>query len=158
MTTNYSVVLRNVPGHIRKTGVANVVMCAYIDETSSDPLLSNHQGAGMTTTITGRLWMRLISYQVLDQYMEFRDETNRSLARKAGVSQATVGHLRSGARNSCRPATARKIAFALQVLPESLFVPEVTTDQPIANMPLARSGPGTAAQAAPGARRKQVAR
>lgn len=111
----------------------------------------------MTTTITGRLWMRLISYQVLDQYMEFRDETNRSLARKAGVSQATVGHLRSGARSSCRPATARKIAFALQVLPESLFVPEVTTDQPIGNMPLTRSGPGTAGQAAPGARRKQVA-
>lgn len=73
--------------------------------------------------------MRLISYQVLDQYMEFRNETNRSLAMKAGLSQATIGHLRSGARNSCRPVTARKIAFALQVLPESLFVPEVTSAQ-----------------------------
>ena len=73
--------------------------------------------------------MRLISYHVLDQYMEFRNETNRSLAMKAGLSQATIGHLRSGARNSCRPVTARKIAFALQVLPESLFVPEVTSTQ-----------------------------
>lgn len=73
--------------------------------------------------------MRLISYQVLDQYMEFRGETNRSLARKANLSQATIGHLRSGARNSCRPATARRIAFALQVLPESLFMPEVSTVQ-----------------------------
>lgn len=97
----------------------------------------------MTYTRTaGRLWMRLISYQVLDQYMEFRDETNRSLAKKAGISPATVSHLRSGARNSCRPATARKIAFALQVLPESLFMPEVTTESGVRS--LARSGPGTA--------------
>ncbi|UYG15800.1 helix-turn-helix transcriptional regulator [Brachybacterium huguangmaarense] len=87
--------------------------------------------------------MRLISYQVLDQYMEFRGETNRSLAKKAGISQATVGHLRSGARNSCRPATARKIAFALQVLPESLFVPEVTTTQ-AGTTHMERVGPGTA--------------
>lgn len=41
----------------------------------------------MTTTTTGRLWMRLISYQVLDQYMEFRGETATSLAEKAGVSR-----------------------------------------------------------------------
>lgn len=85
--------------------------------------------------------MRLISYQVLDQYMEFRDETNRSLAAKAGISPATISHLRSGARNSCRPATARKIAFALQVLPESLFLPEVTTDS--GSRIVRRSGTGT---------------
>lgn len=95
----------------------------------------------MPTTTTGRLWMRLISYQVLDQYMEFRDETNRSLAKKAGISPATISHLRSGARNSCRPATARKIAFALQVLPESLFLPEVTTDSGVRT--LHRDGVGT---------------
>lgn len=81
----------------------------------------------MTTTTTRRLWMQLMSYQVLDQYMEFRGETNRSLAAKAGVSSATIGHLRSGARNTCRPVTARKIAFALQVLPESLFLPRLST-------------------------------
>lgn len=62
--------------------------------------------------------------------MEFRNETNRSLAARAGPSQATIGHLHSGARSSCRPVKARKIAFELQVLPESLFVPEVTTNQP----------------------------
>ena len=86
--------------------------------------------------------MRLISYQVLDQYMECRNETNRSLAKKAGISPATVSHLRSGARGSCRPATARKIAFALQVLPESLFMPEVTTDS--GSRTLRRQGPGAA--------------
>lgn len=99
--------------------------------------------------------MRLISYQVLDQYMEFRDETNRSLAKKAGISPATISHLRSGARDSCRPVTARKIAFALQVLPESLFMPEVTTDSGAQTM--VRSGPGTSVPSPSGARGKAVA-
>lgn len=62
----------------------------------------------MPTTTTGRLWMRLISYQVLDQYMEFRDETNRSLAKKAGISPATISHLRSGRATAVgRPPPAR---------------------------------------------------
>lgn len=85
----------------------------------------------MTTTRTatrGRLWMRLISWQVLDQYMEFRGETATSLAAKAGVSRQIIGFLRTGRRTSCRPRTAHRIAEALNVLPESLFVPEVTID------------------------------
>lgn len=74
--------------------------------------------------------MRLISYQVLDQYMEFRGETATSLAEKAGVSRQIIGFLRTGRRTSCRPDTARKIAFALKVLPESLFMPELTSVSP----------------------------
>ena len=109
----------------------------------------------MATLTAGRLWMRLISYQVLDQYMEFRAETNRSLASKAGISPATISHLRSGARNSCRPATARKIAFALQVLPESLFMPEVTTESGARK--LDRCGTGTATAERGRARRKEAA-
>lgn len=121
----------------------------------------------MTTKIKGRLWMRLISYQVLDQYMEFRAETNRSLAAKAGISPATISHLRSGARDSCRPVTARKIAFALQVLPESLFLPQVTTESGAVNLtrsaPHAQRGKPQRGAMAPttepprGARRKAVA-
>ncbi len=95
----------------------------------------------MTTTTTGRLWMRLISYQVLDQYMEFRGETATSLAEKAGVSRQIIGFLRTGRRTSCRPATARKIASALKVLPESLFVPEVTSDAPLGDHRDARRSP-----------------
>lgn len=83
----------------------------------------------MATITTGRLWMRLISWQVLDQYMEFRNETNTSLAEKAGVSRQIIGFLRTGRRTTCRPKTARAISEALKVLPESLFVAEVATAQ-----------------------------
>lgn len=83
----------------------------------------------MATITTGRLWMRLISWQVLDQYMEFRNETNTSLAEKAGVSRQIIGFLRTGHRTTCRPKTARAISEALKVLPESLFVAEVATGQ-----------------------------
>lgn len=120
----------------------------------------------MTATRTatrGRLWMRLISWQVLDQYMEFRGETATSLAEKAGVSRQIVGFLRTGRRTSCRPQTARAISEALKVLPESLFVPELTTDlagttQVVPNAQ--RRSPGSdpaSGPKAPGARRKAVA-
>lgn len=66
--------------------------------------------------------MRLISKQAFRQYMEFRDETNVSLGQKAGVSKAIVGHLRGGQRDTCSPATARKIEKALNAPPGSLFV------------------------------------
>lgn len=69
--------------------------------------------------------MRLISRQAFRQYMEFRAETNVSLGKKAGVSKAIVGHLRSGQRDTCTPATARKIEAALNAPPGSLFVAEL---------------------------------
>lgn len=78
---------------------------------------------------TGRLWVRLISTQALRQYMEYRGETNSSLAHKCGpgVGRAIVGHLRSGKRTSCSPNTAAAIERALNAPPGSLFVPEVTS-------------------------------
>lgn len=87
----------------------------------------------MTTYDTGRLWVRLISTQVLRQYMEFRGETNRSLAEKCGpgVGRAIVSHLRSGQRTTCTGRTANAIERALNAPPGSLFVPEVTTAQPV---------------------------
>ncbi len=115
------------------------------------------------TATRGRLWMRLISWQVLDQYMEFRGETATSLAEKAGVSRQIVGFLRTGRRTSCRPQTARAISEALKVLPESLFVPEVSiasdgTEHTVPNAqrrsPRTDPAPGPKA---PGARQKQVA-
>lgn len=79
----------------------------------------------------GRLWVRLISTQALRQYMEFRNETNRSLAIKtgSGVGREIIGHLRSGKRSTCSPQTATAIERALNAPPGSLFVPEVTTAQ-----------------------------
>ena len=69
--------------------------------------------------------MRLISREAFRSYMEFRDETNVSLGRKADVSKAIVGHLRSGQRETCSPQTARKIEKALNAPPGSLFVAEL---------------------------------
>lgn len=77
----------------------------------------------------GRLWMRIKSAQALRQYMEYRRETNRSLAKKAGLGQAIIGHLRSGERKTCSAATARAIEEALQCPPEFLFVPSIASSQ-----------------------------
>lgn len=74
----------------------------------------------------GRLWVRLISRQVLRDYMRFRQETNRSLAARAGIGRSIVGHLRSGQRTTCSPRTAIAIERALNAPPGSLFVPEVS--------------------------------
>jgi hypothetical protein len=79
----------------------------------------------------GRLWVKLISTQVLRQYMEYRQETNASLAAKAGLHRGIIGHLRSGKRTSCLPATARAIEKALNAPPGSLFLAEVTTGSPL---------------------------
>lgn len=76
-----------------------------------------------------RLWVKLISRDALRQYMEFRGETNESLGRKAGLSKAIVGHLRSGHRSTCNGKTAAAIERALNAPPGSLFVAEVPTAQ-----------------------------
>lgn len=69
--------------------------------------------------------MRLISREAFRQYMEFRDETNFSLGKKAGVSKAIVGHLRGGQRDTCSPRVARAIERALNAPPGSLFLAEL---------------------------------
>lgn len=75
----------------------------------------------------GRLWVKLISRQALRQYMEFRGETNRSLALKCGpgVGRSIIGHLRSGQRATCSQKTAQALERSLNAPPGSLFVPEV---------------------------------
>lgn len=81
----------------------------------------------------GRLWVKVISTQALRQYMEYRGESNRSLAAKCGpgVGRSIISHLRSGARTSCSPRTAAAIAEALDVPVRALFVDEVTTASPL---------------------------
>lgn len=70
--------------------------------------------------------MKLISRDAFRQYMEFRGETNASLAKKAEVSKAIVGHLRGGQRSSCSGKTASRLERALNAPPGSLFLAEVT--------------------------------
>lgn len=65
--------------------------------------------------------MRLKSPQMLHQFMSYKRFTIRQLAKAAGVGHATVGHLHSGARNSCSASTARALEEALQAPPGLLF-------------------------------------
>lgn len=70
--------------------------------------------------------MRLKSPQMLRQYMEYKRLTIRELAQSARISHSTVGHLHSGARKTCSPASARAIEEALQAPPGLLFDAETT--------------------------------
>lgn len=68
-----------------------------------------------------RLDMKLKSSVVLREYMKFKRMKVRDLAKEAGVSRATIGHLHSGARSTARPETARAIEEALACPPGLLF-------------------------------------
>lgn len=76
--------------------------------------------------IEGRFAVKLISAQALAQYMKHRDHTVRTLADRVGVSPATIGHLRSGKRKTCKPETAKAIEKALDAPVGSLFVANVS--------------------------------
>ena len=65
--------------------------------------------------------MRLKSAQMLRGYMDFRRLNVRELAKVAGVSRSTIGHLHSGARNTCSPHTAVAIEEALDAPRGMLF-------------------------------------
>lgn len=65
--------------------------------------------------------MKLKSTQMLREFMDYKDMNVRDLATAAGVSRATIGHLHSGARSTCRPETAKAIAKALAAPRDLLF-------------------------------------
>jgi len=78
-------------------------------------------------TMERRLDVRLISPVALQQYMKFRGMSLRQLGEKSQNSKALIGHLSTGERRSTHPDRARRIARALDVPVEALFVPEVST-------------------------------
>lgn len=95
--------------------------------------MDSHQGA--------RFDVKLISHQALAQYMAHRDYSVRGLADAVAlelkrkrinvpVSRSTIGHLRSGLRNTCRPEVAKAIEDVLGAPRGSLFVGKVS---PVAN-------------------------
>jgi plasmid maintenance system antidote protein VapI len=51
------------------------------------------------------------------------------LARYAGCSKSMIGHLCSGYKTTCTPELATRIAEALDVETELLFVPAVSTSR-----------------------------
>lgn len=71
--------------------------------------------------------MKLISTDAFRSYVKHRKMTIEEVAFRAGVSKALVGHLHSGARNTCRDDNAMKIERALDAPEGSLFFREVST-------------------------------
>lgn len=81
--------------------------------------------------IEGRLDVKLISPQVLRQYMEHRGYSLKGLAdavtlRGVPTSKATIGHLTNDHVKVTKPERARAIAEVLDVPVRVLFVEEVS--------------------------------
>lgn len=83
---------------------------------------------------TRDVWMELVDRHVLIVWMDHKGETVRSLAAKCVVkdprtgkhrllSHQTIGYLRSGARRTCTPSTAKAIEKALDLPSGMLFHP-----------------------------------
>jgi len=64
----------------------------------------------------------------LAQAMTYRSYTVRSLADAVGADRSTIGHLRSGRRHSCQPDLAKRIAAAVQMPLDFLFVVRPSND------------------------------
>jgi|SRR5690625_1966834 len=84
--------------------------------------------------IEGRLDVKLISPQVLRQYMEHRGYSLKGLAdavtlRGVPTSKATIGHLTTGHTRVTKGKRARKIAEVLDVPVRVLFAEEVSSVQ-----------------------------
>lgn len=75
--------------------------------------------------------MRLQSIELLRAFVgpeANKKMSQRKLARYAGVHDSFINHLTSGRRTSCTPAVARRIAEALEVPLEVLFVPSTSSN------------------------------
>lgn len=71
-------------------------------------------------------WMKLQSGEILRAFMRQRGISERTLARYAGCSRAFIGHLLHERRTTCTPELAVKIAEALSVPVEGLFMPRMS--------------------------------
>ena len=74
--------------------------------------------------------MRLQSPDLLRSLMEDerRNFSMSRLARYAGCSKSFISHLTSGRKKTCTPDLAERIAEALDVPVELLFVPSASAD------------------------------
>lgn len=70
--------------------------------------------------------MRLANPATLAALMQQRDMSYGTLGRYAGCSKGFVSHLTSGRRRTCTPQLAERIAEALSVPLEVLFVPSAS--------------------------------
>lgn len=72
-------------------------------------------------------WMRLQSPDTLRALMAQRNFSMERLARYSGCSKSFVSHLTAGRKGTCTPELAGRIAEALEVPLEILFVPSVSS-------------------------------
>lgn len=71
-------------------------------------------------------WMRLQSPDTLRALMAQRSFSMERLARYSGCSKSFVSHLTSGRKSTCTPDLAARIAEALEVPLEILFIPHAS--------------------------------
>ena len=83
----------------------------------------------------------------LHSIMNYRGVSVRTLASKSGVCRSTIGHLRSGKRNTCEPRAAKRISKALDVPTEALFV-DLNAERVVRNSATKRRGRSYAPAAA----------
>lgn len=78
--------------------------------------------------IESRFEVKLISATALASYMQAREFSVRSLADAVGGPhlRSTIGHLRSGERDQCEPALAKRIERVLNAPKGSLFVASIS--------------------------------
>ncbi len=72
-------------------------------------------------------WMRLTSPETLRALIRQRGYSYEQLARYAGCSKSFVSHLVSGRKRTCTPKLAARIAEALVVPIEIVFVVSTST-------------------------------
>lgn len=70
--------------------------------------------------------MKLASSDTLKALMEQRRFSHEQMARYAGCSRGFISHLTAGRKSSCTPQLAQRIAEALDVPLEVLFVPRIS--------------------------------
>lgn len=73
-------------------------------------------------------WMKLQSKETLLALMRQRDFSYERLARYAGCSKSFISHLVKGRKNTCTPDLADRLAEALSVPTEILFMPSQSAD------------------------------
>lgn len=87
--------------------------------------------------LEGRFWVKLKSADDLVKAMDFRGHSVRTLADAVDAymlkkhkthtsTRATIGHLRSGKRNTCRPLVAHALEHCLDMPQGYLFADKVS--------------------------------
>lgn len=84
--------------------------------------------------------VKLISPIVLKQYITFRGLSYRELAERSQTSKALIGFLATGRTTRTSAERARRIAKVLDIPVEAIFLPDVSSVRPNAEIDRHRDG------------------